>query len=90
MSDLRGFGSLEQDADMVMLLYRKDYYNGPLVKTTSANFIVNGFPPNSDFGCIPSHRRVKGPRSRLRQQVALTGCRGPVTLALLRGANVRF
>lgn len=26
MSDLRKSGSLEQDADMVMLLYREDYY----------------------------------------------------------------
>ena len=27
LSDLRESGSLEQDADIVMFLYREDYYN---------------------------------------------------------------
>ena len=63
-------------------------YNGPLVKTTSTYFVVNGFPPNSDLGCIPSHRSSERTTQPPAQQVALTGCRGPVTLALLRGANL--
>lgn len=29
MSDLRGSGQLEQDASMIMMLYRDDYYNPP-------------------------------------------------------------
>lgn len=34
MSDLKESGGLEQDADIVMLLYRDDYYNEPKEKNT--------------------------------------------------------
>jgi len=40
MSDLRDSGSIEQDADQVLMLYRDDYYNKESTQTGSCEVIV--------------------------------------------------
>ena len=40
MSDLRESGSIEQDADIVMFLYRDDYYNPETEKKNVAEVII--------------------------------------------------
>ena len=40
MSDLRESGSLEQDADMVLLLHREDFYERESPRAGEADFIV--------------------------------------------------
>ena len=40
LSDLRESGSLEQDADIVMFLYREEYYNRETEKENLAELIV--------------------------------------------------
>ena len=40
LSDLREFGSLEQDADIVMFIYRPDQYEKDTVKQNIAEIIV--------------------------------------------------
>ena len=40
LSDLRESGSIEQDADIVMFLYRDDYYNPETEKKNIAEVIV--------------------------------------------------
>ena len=40
LSDLRESGSIEQDADLVLMLYRENYYNSIIEKTTPAELII--------------------------------------------------
>ena len=40
LSDLRESGSIEQDADIVMFLYREDYYNREAENKNTAELIV--------------------------------------------------
>ena len=40
MSDLRESGSIEQDADIVMFLYREDYYNPDTERKNIAEVII--------------------------------------------------
>ena len=40
LSDLRESGSIEQDADIVLFIYRDDYYNNESEKKNAAELIV--------------------------------------------------
>ena len=40
MADLRDSGSIEQDADIVMFLYRDDYYNKNSTRKGEADLII--------------------------------------------------
>ena len=61
-------------------------YNGPPVKTTLSEFIVNQIFPILTLAASRATPFVQAAVSRLRQQVALTGRWWPVTLLPLRGA----
>ena len=56
MSDLRESGSIEQDADIVALLYRDDYYNSPKdsgqAKDPSLSELIIGKHRNGPTGVI--------------------------------------
>ena len=52
LSDLRESGSLEQDADIVMFLYREEYYNRDTDKKNTAELIIakNRNGPTTNIG----------------------------------------
>jgi len=51
LSDLRDSGSIEQDADMVMFLYREDYYNQDTDKKNISECIISKFR-NGSVGTV--------------------------------------
>ena len=57
LSDLRDSGAIEQDADVVMFLYRDEYYNNDKTGTSAAEVIVaknrHGAVRNVDIGWLP-------------------------------------
>ncbi len=73
LSDLRESGSIEQDADMVILLHRDDIYDNESERAGEADFIVakhrNG-PTQTVDGRLP------GPLQPLRGHAALTAPSG--------------
>lgn len=57
LSDLRDSGAIEQDADVVMFLYRDEYYNNDKTGQSAAEVIVaknrHGAVRNVDIGWLP-------------------------------------
>ena len=53
LSDLRESGSLEQDADIVMFLYREDYYKGPDEEHTYVTELNIAKHRNGPTGMVP-------------------------------------
>ncbi len=63
LSDLRESGSIEQDADLVMFIYRDDYYNKDTDKPNIAEIIIakqrSGSVGNIDLAWIPEYTQFK-------------------------------
>lgn len=68
MSDLRDSGGIEQDADIVMMLYRDEYYNKGNEATIGAGEIIivknrNGELRTCPFSYNPSMTKISNPSS---------------------------
>ena len=61
LSDLRESGAIEQDADMVMFLYRDDYYNEDSEKRNIVEVIIakhrNGPTGTVELAWIPQYTK---------------------------------
>lgn len=75
LSDLRESGAIEQDADVVMFIYRDDYYNHDSEKKGIAEIIIakqrNGPIGTVELQWIPQWTQFKNlPKGNMRQQDA--------------------
>ena len=80
LSDLRESGQIEQDADLVIFIYREDYYDDESERTGEADLIVakhrNG-PIGDETAHLPRPvPEVRRPRPRQRRPAVATGANG--------------
>jgi replicative DNA helicase len=61
LSDLRESGQLEQDADVVMFVYREEYYDAESERTGEADLIIAKHR-NGPIGRVPLTFLTKYPR----------------------------
>ena len=64
MSDLRDSGDIEQDADMILMLYRSDYYDNNSSENFDSAEMNNNNPISQVFVSLVKNRN--GPTGQLK------------------------